>query len=104
MAQALSLVAPYVAEEMWEQLGLPASIANSSWPDIDESLLKDDSTILVVQVQGKVRGKLEVPVDISEEDALKLALADGGVQRAIADKEVVKVIARLPKVLSLVIK
>ena len=61
VAQSRSVVAPYVAEEMWEVLGLPPSVANSTWPTADESLLVDDTVTMVVQIQGKVRAKLEVP-------------------------------------------
>ncbi|WP_461108972.1 leucine--tRNA ligase [Tessaracoccus terricola] len=102
VAQALSLVAPYVAEEIWETLGLPPSVANSTWPTADDSLLVEDSVTMVVQIQGKIRAKLEVATDITEEAALELAMADAGVQRSLDGREVVKVIARLPKMLSLV--
>ena len=102
VAQSLSVVAPYVAEEMWEVLGLPPSIANSQWPTADASLIVDDTVTMVVQIQGKIRGKLEVPADITEDAALEMALADEAVQRSLAGREVVKVIARLPKMLSLV--
>ncbi len=102
VAQSLSLVAPYVAEEMWEALGLPPSVANSEWPVADASLTVDDTATMVVQIQGKIRAKLEVPADITEEAALELALADDGVKRSLDGREVIKVIARLPKMLSLV--
>ncbi len=102
VAQSLSLVAPYVAEEMWERLGLPPSIANSQWPTADPSLMTEESVTMVVQIQGKVRGRIEVPADIDEDRALELALADAGVQRSLEGREVAKVIARLPKMLSLV--
>ncbi len=102
IAQSLSLVAPYVAEEMWEALGLPPSVANSTWPEADPSLLVEETVTMVVQIQGKIRAKLEVPSDVTEEAALALALADPGVERTLAGREVAKVIARLPKMLSLV--
>ncbi|AQP46849.1 leucine--tRNA ligase [Tessaracoccus aquimaris] len=102
VAQSLSLVAPYVAEEMWAAIGLPPSIANSQWPVADASLTVDDTATMVVQIQGKIRAKLEVAADITEEAALELALADDGVQRSLDGREVIKVIARLPKMLSLV--
>ncbi len=102
IAQALSLVAPYVAEEIWETLGLPPSIARSTWPTADPVLAAEDTVTLVVQIQGKIRAKLEVPADVSEEAALQLALGDAGVQRSLAGRPVAKVIARLPKMLSLV--
>ena len=103
IAQALSLVAPYVAEEMWQVLGGRPSIANSAWPDVDPALLVEDSTVMVVQVNGKVRGKIDVATDIDEDAALAAALADPNVQRAIGEGQVRKVIARLPKMLSLVV-
>ncbi|SHI67614.1 leucyl-tRNA synthetase [Tessaracoccus bendigoensis DSM 12906] len=102
VAQSLSLVAPYVAEEMWESLGLPPSVANSAWPVADAALTVDDTATMVVQIQGKIRAKLEVPADITEEAAIAMARADEGVQRSLDGREVVKVIARLPKMLSLV--
>ena len=102
IAQALSLVAPYVAEEIWETLGLPPSIARSTWPTADPVLAAEDTVTLVVQIQGKIRAKLEVPADVTEAAALQLALDDAGVQRSLAGRPVAKVIARLPRMLSLV--
>ncbi|NLE97688.1 MAG: leucine--tRNA ligase, partial [Propionibacterium sp.] len=102
IAQALSLVAPYVAEEMWEILGGAPSVANSRWPESDPALAAEDTVTMVVQIQGKIRAKLEVSTDVTEEAALALAMADAGVQRSLDGREIVKVIARLPKMLSLV--
>lgn len=102
VTQALSLVAPYVAEEMWAELGLPPSVAQSQWPVADPQLLVADSVTMVVQVQGKVRAKLDVSPAITEDEATALALADAGVQRALDGREVVKVICRLPKMVSIV--
>ena len=99
---ALSLVAPYVAEEMWEQLGHAPSVANASWPVVDQSLLVTESVTCVVQVQGKVRGRLEVPPDIGDDELRELALADESVVRALAGREVAKVIIRAPKLVSIV--
>ena len=65
---ALSLVAPYVAEEMWEQLGHAPSVASATWPTVDPGLLVTQSVTCVVQVQGKVRGRLEVPPEITEDE------------------------------------
>jgi leucyl-tRNA synthetase len=102
VAQSLSVVAPYVAEEMWEVLGLQPSVANSAWPEADLSLTVDDTVTMVVQIQGKIRAKLEVAADISEDEAVEMALADAGVQRSLDGRGVAKVIARLPKMLSIV--
>lgn len=104
VAQALSLVAPYVAEEMWELIGNEPSVANSTWPQADPSLLVAETVTMVVQVNGKVRAKLEVPPGISEDEALEVARADANVARFTEGTELVKVIARLPRMLSLVVR
>ena len=101
---ALSLVAPYVAEEMWARLGHAPSVANASWPTVDQSLLVTESVTCVVQVQGKVRGRLQVPPGISEDELRSVALADESVVRAVADREVAKVIIRAPKLVSIVVR
>ena len=100
---ALSLVAPYVAEEMWERLGHDPSVANATWPAVDSSLLITQAVTCVVQVQGKVRGRLEVPPDISEDELRSRALAEESVVRALAGRDVAKVIIRAPKLVSVVV-
>jgi leucyl-tRNA synthetase len=99
---ALSLVAPYVAEEMWERLGRTPSVAGASWPTVDPSLLVTQSVTCVVQVQGKVRGRLQVPPEIGEDELRSRALAEESVVRALGGREVVKVIIRAPKLVSIV--
>jgi leucyl-tRNA synthetase len=101
---ALSLVAPYVAEEMWERLGHAPSVANASWPTVEQSLLVAESVTCVVQIQGKVRGRLQVPPEISEEQLRSVALADETVVRALAGRAVAKVIIRAPKLVSIVVR
>ena len=101
-AQALSTVAPYLAEEMWELLGHAPSVANSRWPEADPSLLVTESVTMVVQIAGKIRGKFEVAPDITEDAAFALVMADAGVQRSLAGRPVAKVIARVPRMISLV--
>ena len=76
VAILLSLVAPYVAEEMWERLGHEPTVARAGWPVVDEALLVEDSVTAIVQIQGKVRARLEVSPDISEADLEAAALAD----------------------------
>ncbi len=64
VAILLSLVAPYTAEEMWERLGHEPTVARAGWPTVDEALLVEDSVTAVVQVQGKLRARLEVSPDV----------------------------------------
>jgi leucyl-tRNA synthetase len=99
---ALSLVAPYVAEEMWARLGHVPSVANATWPTVESSLLVTQSVTCVVQVQGKVRGRLQVPPGISEDELRSRALTEESVVRALAGRDVAKVIIRAPKLVSIV--
>ena len=99
---ALSLVAPYVAEEMWERLGHAPSVANAGWPVVEQALLVEEAVTCVVQVQGKVRARLQVPPGIGEDELRDRALADAAVVRALAGREVRTVIVRPPKLVSLV--
>jgi len=99
---ALSLFAPYVAEDMWALLGHQPSVANAGWPVVDTRLRAAETVTLVVQVQGKVRAKIEVPADIGEAAAEDLARADPNVVKALAGRAVAKVIVRAPKMVSIV--
>jgi leucyl-tRNA synthetase len=102
VAILLSLVAPYTAEEMWERLGHEPTVARAGWPSVDEALLVQESVTAIVQVQGKLRAKLEVSPDISEADLEAAALADEAVQRSLDGREIRKVIVRAPKLVNIV--
>ncbi len=102
VAQALSLFSPYVAEEMWEVLGHEPSVAETTWPTPIDELAVESEVTMVVQVQGKIRAKLQVSPNIGEDEAVELALADEGVIRALDGREVLKVICKAPKMVSIV--
>ena len=99
----LSLVAPYVAEEMWERLGHPATVANAAWPVVDPDLLVEETVTAVVQIQGKVKARLEVAPTITAADLEALAMANDTVVAAIAGREIRKVIVREPKLVNVVV-
>ncbi|MDO3395522.1 leucine--tRNA ligase [Nocardioides sp. SOB44] len=103
VAILLSLVAPYVAEEMWERLGHEPTVARAGWPVVDESLLVQETVTAVVQVKGKVKARLEVSPEISEADLEQLAMADADVQRALDGAVVRKVVVRAPKLVNIVV-
>lgn len=84
----LSPFAPHLAEEMWQLLGMSGSVFNSSWPAFDEALTVDAAVELVVQINGKVRDKMTVPVGISEEDAKAAALASDKIKVLLAGKNI----------------
>ncbi|HLN78218.1 MAG TPA: class I tRNA ligase family protein, partial [Nocardioidaceae bacterium] len=102
VAIMLSLVAPYTAEEMWSRLGHEPTVARAGWPAVEESLLVQDSITAIVQVQGKLRAKLEVSPDISEADLEAMAMAEPVIQRSLEGKTVRKVIVRAPKLVNIV--
>jgi leucyl-tRNA synthetase len=98
----LSLFAPYSAEECWELLGHEPSVARAGWPAADPALLVQETVTCVVQVDGKVRDRLEVPAGIGEDELRELALAVPGAERALAGRGVRTVIVRPPKLVNIV--
>ncbi|KQM60204.1 leucine--tRNA ligase [Agreia sp. Leaf210] len=104
IALGLSLFAPYTAEDMWERLGYPATISGYGWRGADPALLTEESVTAVVQVDGKVRDRLEVPPTIAGSDLEAMARASAAVQRAIGDREIVNVVVRAPRVVSIATK
>jgi leucyl-tRNA synthetase len=96
------LFAPYTAEESWSRLGHAPSVAKAGWPVPDPALLVQEQVTCVVQVNGKVRDRLEVPPGISEDALRELALAAPGIVRALDGREVRKVIVRAPKLVNIV--
>ncbi len=103
VAVLLSLVAPYTAEEMWQRLGHPPTVAKAGWPSVDPSLLVEESVTAVVQVQGKLRARLSVPPSIAADELEQLALADPQVQRAVDGRPVRTVVVRPPTLVNVVL-
>ncbi len=101
---ALSMFAPFTAEEMWEKLGYEPTVALAGWRKADPTLLVEESVTAVVQVDGKVRDKLEVGPKISSEELEKLARASAAVARAVGDREIVNVIVRAPRLVNIATK
>ncbi|HEY2237440.1 MAG TPA: class I tRNA ligase family protein, partial [Streptosporangiaceae bacterium] len=102
LAVLLSVFAPYTAEECWELLGREASVAKAGWPQADQDLLVAESVTCVVQVNGKVRDRLEVAPGIAEDDLREAALSAAGVIRALGGQSIRKVIVRAPKLVNIV--
>ena len=104
VAKALSLFAPYTAEDMWQKLGHQPGVALAKLDDADLSLLVESSIVAIAQVDGKVRDKFEVPVDITEDALRDLALSSDAVKKAIGDKQIANVIVRAPKLVNIATK
>ncbi|WP_280409839.1 leucine--tRNA ligase [Nocardia brasiliensis] len=102
LARMLSCVAPYTAEEAWERLGRAASVTEHGWPQCDPALIVADKVTCVVQVAGKVRDRLEVPVDITAGALRALALASAKATVALRGADIADVIVRAPNVVNIV--
>ena len=98
----LSCYAPHLGEEMWQKLGHDQSIAYEPWPTYDESVLVEENVTIVVQVNGKVRGKFDVPVGTQEDELKEKALELETVKRQIEGKTIRKVIVVKGKVINIV--
>ena len=103
IAILLSLYAPYTAEDMWHALGYDNPVLTAGFPQVDESLLVDDTVTAIVQIKGKVKARLEVSKDISEAELEKQALEDETIAKLVEGSEIRKVIVRAPKLVNIVI-
>jgi len=96
--------APYLEEELWEQLGRTGPVFRQAWPAFDEGLAQEDAADVVLQVNGKVRGRLSVPFGTPQTDIEKLALADPKEKQFIDGKPVVKIIVVPDKLVNIVVR
>jgi leucyl-tRNA synthetase len=97
-------VTPHFAEELWARCGYPYSIHQQAWPVYDEAAAADEVVTLAVQVNGKVRDRIQVPADASEEAVRQAALAAAGAQKHLGGKQVVKVIVAPRQLVNIVVK
>jgi leucyl-tRNA synthetase len=103
IAIMLSLVAPFTAEEMWDRLGHQPAIATAGWPVVDEKLLVADAVEAVIQINGKIKERIEVPPTITDAEIEALALAHPTIAAELNGATPKKVIARAPKIVNIVI-
>ena len=104
LALMLAPFAPYVSQEIWEELGREGPVFRQSWPAFDADLAKEDEAEIVVQVNGKVRSRVFAPFGTAKDAMEKLALADEKVLPFVAGKRVVKVIAVPDKLVNIVVQ
>lgn len=104
LIKLMSPVAVHMTEEIWSSLGAKTSIHDEKWCEYDENLAKASSITLVVQINGKVRDKIEVDESLDQEELKKIALESQKVKDATADKQVVKVIVVPKKLVNIVVK
>lgn len=100
----LSPFTPHICEEMWEHLGHDSFIYKEAWPVCDESALVKDTIEVVVQINGKVKEKMDVPANLNKAELEKLAMENEKVQTLTSGKNVVKIIAVPNKLVNIVVK
>jgi leucyl-tRNA synthetase len=103
IAIALSLVAPFTAEEMWERLGHKPAIALAGWPIFDPKLLVEDAVTAILQINGKIKDRIEVSPTITDAQLQALALANPGVIAGLVGATIKNIIVRAPKLVNIVI-
>jgi leucyl-tRNA synthetase len=99
----LAPVAPFLAEELWrEALGHMESVHQAPWPTFDPAMARQERVTLVIQVDGKVRDRIEVDADASEDACREAAMASANAQRAIDGRPVANVVVRPPRLVNVV--
>jgi leucyl-tRNA synthetase len=104
LMKVLAPMAPYLTEEQWHRFGHEGSIHLSSWPTFDEELAAQNEVTMIVQVNGKVRETIGVPVSITEDEMRERALSSEKIKGYLDGKEPTKVIIKPPKLVSLVVE
>ena len=99
----LSPITPHICERLWGQLGKSGSVMDADWPEPDPEAMEREELEIVVQVKGKVRGRIMVPASASEDEIREAAFAEENVQRFVADQEVRKVIVVPGKLVNIVV-
>lgn len=99
----LSPMTPHICHVLWKELGHDTALIDRRWPEIDETALELDTIELVVQVNGKLRGRIAVPVDASKDDIETLAIADDNVQRFVDGKAIRKLIVVPGRLVNIVV-
>jgi len=100
----LNPIAPFMTEEIWNILGYNETISYEKWPEFDESKTVEDNVEIGVQVNGKLRGSIEVSNDTTEDDMIKLALSNENVKRHTEGKEIIKTIVIKKRIVNIVVK
>ncbi|WP_322798095.1 leucine--tRNA ligase [Thermoflexus sp.] len=100
----LAPFAPHLAEELWERLGYPYSVHQQPWPQWDEELAKADTITLVIQINGRVRDRVDVPASITEEEARRIALDRANVRRHLGDRQPQRIIYVPGRLINIVVE
>ena len=97
-------ITPHISEELWEMSGNEFSVHQQKWPEYDEQLATDENITLDVQINGKLRDKIDAPITITEDEAKQTAMTSEKIKMQISEKEIVKVIYVPGRLVNIVIK
>ena len=97
-------LAPHVSEKLGERLGYEGILATQPWPEWDEEMAREETVVMVLQVNGKVRDRVEVPLDIDEATAEQCALRSHRMQHWLEGGKITRVIVRAPRIVNVVVK
>jgi len=100
----LAPFAPHICEELWEVLGHRGSVIKKSWPRYDQEVIKKEEVLIVIEVNGKVRSKVEVPVNLEEEEIKKRAQVDERVRKYIDNKKIKRIIYVPKRLVNIVVE
>jgi len=100
----LAPFAPYLAHELWEMLGESSDLLRAPWPQYDPALAKEQEVEIAIQVNGKIRSRIVVPAEATEDQVRELALADEKVKAAVADREILKVLVVKGRLVNVAVK
>jgi leucyl-tRNA synthetase len=104
LVKMLSCICPHIGEEIWSILDHDTTIAYEPWPEYDEAKTADDAVEIVVQINGKLKGKINVPVDTASAEVIAIAKADAAVAPLLEGKTVVKEICVPNKIVNIVVR
>ncbi len=102
MVLLLSPFAPHICEELWENLGNKPSIGQKDWPTYDPKAIIEEEILIIIQVDGKLRSRIKVPIDLSDDEVKEKALADGRIKKFISGKKIKRVIVIPKKLVNIV--
>jgi leucyl-tRNA synthetase len=100
----LSPMAPHIAEEMWEMLGNPGTISRQKWPTYREDLTREDQIEIIIQINGRLRGKMLVDENLSEDETRERALSEPHIAPLLVDKEIVRIVVVPKKLVNIVLR
>jgi len=104
MALMLAPMTPHIAEELWEMLGNTGGISKAKWPHYREDLTREEQIEIIIQINGRVRGKMIIEENLNEDETRERALADARIAPLVANKQIVKVIVVPKKIVNIVLR